>query len=203
MTETKPTVFVVDDDGAVRRALELLMKSAGHPCELYPSGEEFLRAYDPDRPGCLVLDVHMSGMSGIDLQERLVKMRAILPIIFVSGQGSIEMAVRTIHAGAVDFLPKPFKDQDLLDRIRECVEVDRKNRELFVEREELLARVRSLTAREKEVMDLLVDGAPNKVIAQDLGISERTVEIHRARVMRKTGADSLARLVRMVAKLVQ
>jgi FixJ family two-component response regulator len=203
MTETKPTVFVVDDDGAVRRALELLMKSVGHPCELYPSGEEFLRAYDPDRPGCLVLDVHMSGMSGIDLQERLVKMRAILPIIFVSGQGNIEMAVRTIHAGAVDFLPKPFKDQDLLDRIRECVEVDRKNRELFVEREELLARVRSLTAREKEVMDLLVDGAPNKVIAQDLGISERTVEIHRARVMRKTGADSLARLVRMVAKLVQ
>jgi RNA polymerase sigma factor (sigma-70 family) len=193
-----PTVFVVDDDEAVRSALKLLMKSVGLECELYASAGDFLRAYDPDRHGCLVLDVRMSGMNGVELQEELAKMRAMIPIIFISGHGNIEMAVRTIHAGAVDFIEKPFKDQDLLDRIQESLDLDRENRERFTKREEILARVRSLTAREREVMDLVVDGAPNKAIAQDLGISERTVEIHRARVMQKTGAGSLAQLVRMV-----
>jgi FixJ family two-component response regulator len=196
-----PTVFVVDDDAPVRDGLKLLLRSIGHRVEAYASGQEFLNAYNDDRPGCLVLDVRMPGMSGLDLQERLNERQAILPIIFITGHGDVPMAVEALHAGALDFLQKPFRDQELLDRIARALEKDAANRRELLELKEIAARFRSLTARERSVMELVVRGKPNKVIAGDLDISQRTVEIHRARVMEKTEASSLAHLVRMVLRL--
>jgi len=200
MSEPRPTVFVVDDDEDVRNSLCLLMKSVSLECEAFDSAHAFLQAYAPDRPGCLVLDIRMPGMSGLDLQERLLSMRAILPIIFITGHGDVDLAVRTLHAGAVDFIQKPFQDQALLDRIHEALASDARNREVLAKKEEIVRRFRRLTPREAQIMEMIVDGSANKVIAIDLGISERTVEIHRARVMEKTGATSLAQLVRMAIK---
>ena len=203
MTEYSPTVFLVDDDEAVRDSLGLLMKSVALTSRSFASAAEFLAKYDPESPGCLVLDIRMPGMSGMELQQKLIEMRAILPIIFITGHGDIPMAVEAMQRGAVDFIPKPFRDHELLDRINKAIEDDRENRDALVEREEVEKRVEKLTPREKQVMELVVQGKANKVIAGDLEVSQRTVEIHRARVMEKMQVRSLAQLVRMVMQIKQ
>ncbi|UCD23772.1 MAG: response regulator transcription factor [Gemmatimonadota bacterium] len=198
MKQHEPTVFIVDDDAAVRDALGLLLRSIHLSCELYPSANAFLEAYDADRPGCLVLDVRMPGMSGLELQQELERLHSTLPIIFLTAHGDVPMAVTAVKAGAADFLEKPFRDQDLIDKIQHAIAADTSIRRKLEDRRQILARIQSLTPREREVMDKVVDGSPNKVIAMDLGLSQRTVEIHRTRVMRKMQASSLSQLVQIV-----
>ena len=198
MKEKPATVFVVDDDDAVRTSLRLLLKSVGLPVETFASAQEFLDAFDSDRAGCLVLDIRMPGMSGLELQQRLNEIHAIVPIVFITGHGDVPMAVEAMQHGAVDFIQKPFRDQDLIDRINQALEKDRDNRAGLKERDAIRRRMQQLTPREREVLDLVTQGKANKVIAGDLNVSQRTVEIHRARVMEKMGASSLAHLVRMV-----
>ena len=200
---SRPTIFVVDDDSAVRDALKLLLRSVGQAVETYGSAQEFLDAYNEDRAGCLVLDIRMPGMSGLELQERLNEKHSILPIIFITGHGDVPMAVEAMQAGAVDFIQKPFRDQDLIDRINQALERDSSNRAALGERNDIRRRLETLTPREREVLDLVVRGKANKVIAGDLKLSQRTVEIHRARVMEKMQASSLAHLVRMVLEVGQ
>jgi two-component system response regulator FixJ len=199
----RPTIFVVDDDSAVRDALKLLLRSVGQAVETYGSAQEFLDAYTEDRPGCLVLDIRMPGMSGLELQQKLNEKHSILPIIFITGHGDVPMAVEAMQAGAVDFIQKPFRDQDLIDRINQALEKDSSNRAALGERNDIRRRLETLTPREREVLDLVVHGKANKVIAGDLKLSQRTVEIHRARVMEKMQASSLAHLVRMVLEVGQ
>jgi two-component system, LuxR family, response regulator FixJ len=199
----RPTIFVVDDDSAVRDALKLLLRSVGQAVETFGSAQEFLDAYSEDRPGCLVLDIRMPGMSGLELQQRLNEKHSILPIIFITGHGDVPMAVEAMQAGAVDFIQKPFRDQDLIDRINQALEKDGANRAALGERNDIRRRLETLTPREREVLDLVVHGKANKVIAGDLKLSQRTVEIHRARVMEKMQASSLAHLVRMVLEVGQ
>ena len=194
----EPTVFIVDDDEAVRNSLRFLMKSVNLAAQTYPSAQSFLDAYDRDRPGCLVLDVRMPGMSGLDLQEKLKEIRSTLPIIFVTGHGDVPMAVQAMQQGAVEFLQKPFRDQDLIDRVNLALARDRQQRSAVEQRRDIVHRIESLTKRESEIMNRIVEGQANKVIAVELGMSPRTVELHRARVMDKMGAASLAQLVRMV-----
>ena len=201
MREDPATVFVVDDDEAVRASLKLLLKTLGLPAQTYASAQEFLATFDERRGGCLVLDIRMPGMSGLELQEELNTRGAMLPIIFITGHGDVPMAVEAMQRGAMDFLQKPFRDQDLLDRISEALAKDRAGRELLGNRERIRARVAALTPREREVMALVTQGKPNKVIAADLDLSQRTVEIHRAHVMEKMGANSLAHLVRMAIEM--
>jgi FixJ family two-component response regulator len=198
MKEKPATVFVVDDDDAVRTSMRLLLKSVGLPVETFGSAQEFLDAFDSDRAGCLVLDIRMPGMSGLELQQRLNEIHAIVPIVFITGHGDVPMAVEAMQHGAVDFIQKPFRDQDLIDRINQALEKDRDNRAGLKERDAIRRRMQQLTPREREVLDLVTQGKANKVIAGDLNVSQRTVEIHRARVMEKMGASSLAHLVRMV-----
>ena len=198
MSKTLPTVFVVDDDAPVRDGLRLLLRSVGHRVETFGSAQEFLDAYADDRPGCLVLDVRMPGMSGLDLQEQLNERRAILPIIFITGHGDVPMAVEAMQCGAFDFLQKPFRDQDLLDRVQRAMVRDGESRGRLAARAQIRSRLATLTPRELEVMELVTSGKANKVVGADLGVSQRTVEIHRAHVMEKMGANSLAELVRMV-----
>jgi FixJ family two-component response regulator len=202
-TNARPTIFVVDDDMAVRDALKLLLRSVGQAVETYGSAQEFLDAYSEDRPGCLVLDIRMPGMSGLELQQKLNERHSILPIIFITGHGDVPMAVEAMQAGAVDFIQKPFRDQDLIDRINQALEKDANNRAALGERNDIRKRLETLTPREREVLDLVVHGKANKVIAGDLKLSQRTVEIHRARVMEKMQASSLAHLVRMVLEVGQ
>jgi two-component system, LuxR family, response regulator FixJ len=197
----RPTIFVVDDDAAVRDALKLLLRSVGHAVETFGSAQEFLDAYGEDRAGCLVLDIRMPGMSGLELQQKLNEKHSILPIIFITGHGDVPMAVEAMQAGAVDFIQKPFRDQDLIDRINQALEKDHNNRAALGERNDIRRRLETLTPREREVLDLVVHGKANKVIAGDLKLSQRTVEIHRARVMEKMQASSLAHLVRMVLEV--
>jgi two-component system, LuxR family, response regulator FixJ len=199
----RPTIFVVDDDAAVRDALKLLLRSVGQAVETFGSAQEFLDAYGEDRPGCLVLDIRMPGMSGLELQQKLNEKHSILPIIFITGHGDVPMAVEAMQAGAVDFIQKPFRDQDLIDRINQALEKDSSNRAALGERNDIRRRLETLTPREREVLDLVVHGKANKVIAGDLKLSQRTVEIHRARVMEKMQASSLAHLVRMVLEVGQ
>ena len=201
MREDPATVFVVDDDEAVRASLKLLLKTLGLPAQTYASAHEFLATFDARRDGCLVLDIRMPGMSGLELQGELNTRGAILPIIFITGHGDVPMAVEAMQRGAMDFLQKPFRDQDLLDRITEALARDRAGRELLGNRERIRARVAGLTPREREVMALVTQGKANKVIAADLDLSQRTVEIHRAHVMEKMGANSLAHLVRMAIEM--
>lgn len=198
MKERQTTVFLVDDDEAVRDSLSMLMRSVELTSEAYASAQDFLDAYDPERSGCLVLDIRMPGMSGMELQDKLVEQHAMLPIIFITGHGDIPMAVEAMQKGAVDFITKPFRDQDLLDRINQALEQDNESRSALMEKHQIVQRLDSLTPREKEVLTLVVEGKANKVIAGELGVSQRTVEIHRARVMEKMQARSLAQLVRMV-----
>jgi two-component system response regulator FixJ len=200
MKEKPATVFVVDDDEAVRTSLRLLLKSVGLPVETFASAQEFLDQFDPDRAGCLVLDIRMPGMSGLELQQHLNDRHSIMPVVFITGHGDVPMAVEAMQAGAVDFIQKPFRDQDLIDRINRALEKDREMRGELRERDEIRRRMSQLTPREREVLELVTQGKANKVIAGDLGVSQRTVEIHRARVMEKMRAGSLAHLVRMVLR---
>ena len=201
MTEPDGIVFVVDDDAAMRRSLGNLLRSVGLRVEAFASAQEFLLAKRPNVPGCLVLDVRMPGPSGLDLQKRMAETDVEIPIIFITGHGDIPMTVQAMKAGAVAFLTKPFRDQDLLDAIHQALERDRKGREQRTEIDELRRRFESLTRREREVMGLVVAGLPNKQIAGEVGTSETTVKVHRHQAMEKMGAGSLAELVRMADRL--
>jgi FixJ family two-component response regulator len=199
--EQSQTVFVVDDDAAVRHSLALLIRSMSLEVELFESAAAFLDRYDESCAGCLILDIRMPGMSGMELQQAMADGGYTLPIIFVTGHGSVQMAVQAMRRGAVDFLEKPFDDQELLDRINQALDFDRNSREMHRELADAQAKIDRLTPREHQVMQRIVNGQANKVIAADLSLSERTVEIHRAKVMSKTGASSLAELVATVTKL--
>ncbi len=192
-----PTVFLVDDDQAVRESLRWLIESVGLNVATYDSAQAFLENYYPGRAGCLVLDLRMPGMSGLELQEKLVAQGSQLPIIIITGHGDVPMAVRAMKAGAVDFVQKPFHDQELLDRIHEALEQNARTRQAMAERTKITARLAHLTPRELEVMDGVVAGKSNKVIAAELGISGKTVEVHRAKIMEKMQAKSLAELVQL------
>ena len=196
-----PTVIVVDDDVSVRRAVRRLLRSVDYEVECYSLAQEYLEHDPPTGPACLVLDVRMPGRSGLDLQEAIAGTKHELPIVFITGHGDIPMSVRAMKGGAVDFLTKPFHDEDLLASIRRSIGKDEKNRSLRARRDELDGRVRTLTPREREVFLHVVSGLMNKQIAAVLGISEKTVKVHRGRVMRKMGAESLAVLVRMAGVL--
>lgn len=193
----KPTIYIVDDDDGMRRALSVLMSTVGYNAVAFERPTEFLQKLDPNQPGCLVLDVRMPEMSGLEVQQQLNRSGSMLPVILITGHGDIPMAVQAMKDGAFDFLQKPFRDQDLLDRINGALKQDAENRETVERHADLKRRSESLTPREREVMALVVDGRANKVIAIDLGLSERTVEIHRANVMEKMQARSVAHLVKM------
>jgi len=198
MKELSQTVFVVDDDDAVRNSLRLLLKSAGIATEVAASAQEFLSSYDTSHPGCLVLDVRMPGMSGLEMQHELNMRGAAIPVIFITGHGDIPMAVEAMQHGAFDFLQKPFRDQDLLDRVQRALARDTEYRARLRQTDKIRERLASLSPREREVLDLVSQGKANKMVAGDLGVSQRTVEIHRAHVMQKMDAGSLAELVRMM-----
>ncbi len=190
-------IYVVDDDAGIRQAMELLLGSVNMPVETFSTADQFLDAIGADQPGCLVLDIRMPGMSGLELQAVLKERNSSLPIIFISGHGDIPMAVTAMQSGAIDFIEKPFRDQELLDRIAIALRADKTNREGRDEVDELQTRARRLTSREQEVFELVAAGQANKVIAHELDVSQRTVEVHRARVMEKMEAATLANLVRM------
>ncbi|MEX2479476.1 MAG: response regulator transcription factor [Gammaproteobacteria bacterium] len=195
------TVFIIDDDAAVRQSLALLIRSMALPVASFESAQDFLDRSDPAQPGCLVLDIRMPGMSGLALQDELRQRGFLLPVIFITGHGDVAMAVRAMKHGAVDFIEKPFNDQILLERINQALELDLQRRQADAERSDIERRIETLSPREREVMARIVAGQANKVIAIELGLSERTVEIHRAKVMSKSGAQSLAELVSMVTRL--
>jgi len=201
MKEQDPVVFVIDDDRMIREGLQSLIRSVGLRVETFASAQEFLGAKRPDAPACLVLDVRMPGLSGLDLQLKLRDDGIPIPIIFITGHGDIPMSVRAMKEGAHEFLTKPVRGQDLLDAVQKALASDRALRQERREANEIRGRFESLTPREKEVLDLVVAGLLNKQIADQLGMSELTVKTHRAHVMEKTHADSLAHLVRMAEKL--
>jgi RNA polymerase sigma factor (sigma-70 family) len=192
-----PTVFVVDDDPAMRRSLTWLIESVGLRVSTFSTAEHFLAEYDRQRPGCLVLDVRMPGMSGLELQDELARRDLRIPTIVLTGHAEVAMAVRAVKAGAVDFIEKPFSHQQLLDRVRQALEVDRQAREESMRRAAVLERLAHLSSREREVMERVVAGKANKEIAAELGLSPKTVEVHRAHVMEKMNAESLAELIRL------
>ncbi len=198
MATSDPIIFVVDDDEAVRLSTEMLVRSMGLRVESFDSAAEFLDDFDSQQPGCIILDIRMPGMSGLELQEHLNGLGATIPVIFVTGHGDVPMAVKAMKAGAVDFLQKPFRDQELIDRVHAALDRDTANREESEARASVQSRIDTLTTREVEVMEQVVEGRANKEIAFDLGLSPRTVEIHRARVMAKMMAASLPDLVRKV-----
>jgi FixJ family two-component response regulator len=201
MTVPAGVVFVVDDDASLRESLQDLIGSVGLRVEAFASAQEFLGSRRPDTPSCLVLDVRLQGLSGLDLQQALAKSEVQIPIIFITGHGDIPMSVQAMKAGAVGFLTKPFRDQELLDAIQQALELDRRARERWARLEELHSRYRSLTPREREVIALVVAGLLNKQIAGELGTSEAAVKVHRQHVMEKMGAGSLADLVRIADTL--
>ncbi len=198
MANQDPIIFVVDDDEAVRLSTEMLIRSMGLRVESFESAAEFLEDFDPQQPGCIILDIRMPGMSGLELQEHLNEIQATIPVIFVTGHGDVPMAVKAMKAGAIDFIQKPFRDQELIDRVHAALDHDTDERQESEVRATIQEYVDLLTTRELEVMGLVVDGRANKEIAFDLGLSPRTVEIHRARVMSKMSAESLPDLVRKV-----
>jgi FixJ family two-component response regulator len=201
MSEAVPVVFVVDDDPSVRRAIKRLVESVGLRVELFGSAQEFLGSERPDSPNCLVLDIRLPGMSGLDFQRELADAGIHIPIIFITAHGDIPMTVRAMKAGAVEFLTKPFRDQDLLDAIQQGLERDRTRRAQEAEVAILRERLDSLTPGERKVLPLVVSGRPNKQIAAEIGTSEATVKVHRSQLMRKMAADSLPELVRMSEKI--
>jgi FixJ family two-component response regulator len=190
------TVFIVDDDEGVRDGLSLLLDTVGQSCELFENAQDFLDAYDGKKRGCLVLDIRMPRMTGLDLQKKLLEMGSRLPIIFITGHGDIPMAVEAMRRGALDFIRKPFREHDLLERINEALSIDENAYRKACDRQQLADRLAALSEREREVFERVADGRMNKVIAADLGISERTVEVHRGQVMKKLGVRTLAQLVR-------
>lgn len=194
---TEPTVFVVDDDEAMRRSLKWLIESIGMRVQTFDSADAFLTAYTPDWAGCLLLDVRMPGMSGLDLQAYLTRADYLLPVVIITGHGDVAMAVKAMQAGALDFIEKPFHDEDLLRSIRRALEVDSQTRAERSQHAVVLTRLEELTPREHEVMDLVAAGLSNREIAKTLGVTAKTVEAHRAKVMDKMQATSLADLVRM------
>ena len=194
----RPTVFIVDDDAAVREGLSRLVRSAGYPVECFETAGAFLETWRDGRPGCLVTDIRMPGMSGLELQERMRAEGSSIPTIILTGFGDVPGAVRALKGGALDFLQKPFEPDVLLVRIAEALKKDARVREASARAAEVRSRLTKLTPREREVMAHVIDGKANKVIALELGISERTVELHRGRVMRKVGARSVAQLIRQV-----
>jgi FixJ family two-component response regulator len=200
-SEQQPTIVVIDDDASMRKALENLLKSVGFEVELFASPQEFLQSERPDRPGCIVLDIRFPGRSGLDMQRDLGKTHAKLPIIFITGYGDIPMSVRAMKAGAVEFLTKPFRDQDLLDAVGTALEADRTRRAGEMRLATLRQRFDTLTARERQVLSLVVAGRLNKQIAGELGVSEMTVKMHRRQVMRKMQAAGVAQLVRLADQL--
>ena len=201
MTTAEAMVFVVDDDVGTRESLKNLIRSVGLRAETFASAQDFLRSTRPDVPSCLVLDVRLPGLSGLDLQKRMTEVELAIPIVFVSGHGDIPMSVRAMKAGAVEFLTKPFREQELLDAIQQALERDRNAREQRAEIAELRSRYRLLTPREREVMALVVTGLLNKQVAGELGTSEASVKVHRQHVMEKMRAGSLAALVRMADRV--
>ena len=201
MTEDNPVVYVVDDDPSVLEALERLLRSAGHDAKIFSSAFEFLDFNHPDAPGCLILDIKMPRLDGLELQDRLSEKGISLPIIFITGHGTVPSSVKAFKAGAMDFLQKPFKDKDLLDAVSRGIEKHRRLRQEQKEMKMLRDRLDTLTPREREVFALVASGMLNKQVAFDLGISEKTIKIHRARVMQKMAAQSLADLVRFAEKL--
>ncbi|WP_420135555.1 response regulator transcription factor [Rhodopseudomonas sp.] len=192
-----PLVVVVDDDAGIREALAGLFLSVGNRVALFSSAQQLLTAGVPADANCMILDVRLPGTSGLDLQDILSRLNVRIPVIFMTGYGDVPMTVRGMKAGAVDFLTKPFRDQEMLDAVAAATELDRKRREADGKRDELLQRVRVLTPREKQIFEMVAAGSMNKIVAADLGLSEITVKIHRGRVMKKMGARSLADLVRM------
>ena len=201
MTEKKAVVYVVDDDPSVRKALERLLRSADYDAKTFASAPEFLDFTCPDTPGCLILDIKMPRLSGLELQDRLSEKGISLPIIFITGHGTVPASVRAFKAGAMDFLQKPFKERELLDAVSRAIEKHRRLRREQKEIKALHARLETLTPREREVFSLVASGLLNKQVAFELGITEKTIKVHRARVMQKMGARSLADLVRFAQKL--
>ncbi len=201
MQQLNPVVFIVDDDEEVRKGLKLLLESIGLSVICHASAMEYLAAFDPSLPGCLVIDIRMPGMSGLDLQEKLVEYPLHPPVIVITGHGDVPLAVRAVKAGAVDFIEKPFRDQILLDSVHRAIEMDAKQRGEASRLSDIRERLSQLTPREREVLDLVVSGMRNKNISAHLGITLSTVEAHRSRVMEKMGAESLSHLMRMMLTL--
>jgi RNA polymerase sigma factor (sigma-70 family) len=201
MTYQHSIVFVVDDDDSLREALKRLIRSIGLQVEVFASAEEFLRRKQLDVPGCLILDIRLRGISGLDFQRKLAEANIPIPIIFITGHGDIPMSVRAMKAGAVEFLTKPFRDQDLLDAIQVGLERDQARRQREAEIAILQERFEGLTPREREVLPLVASGLPNKQVAAEIGTSETTVKVHRSQLMRKMAANSLLELVRMAEKM--
>jgi len=198
MTDSQQIVYVVEDDEAVRDSLEMMLVSMEHNVATFPTANAFLEEYDELMAGCIVLDIRMPGMDGMELQKALNTKNSILPIIFVTGHGDVPMAVEAMQQGAIDFIQKPYREQELLEKIKAALELDAEQRASLIEKKEIQHKLEELTPREQEIMDMMIDGHANKVIAIDLDISQRTVEIHRSRVMHKMGTHSLAHLVRMI-----
>jgi two-component system, LuxR family, response regulator FixJ len=197
MSARAPVVYVVEDDPALRSLIKALAQSIGVSSREFSSAEKFLEHYDPREPGCLVLDIFMPGMSGLELQDELNRRGAVIPVIFITGHADVASAVAAVRHGAFNYLQKPFRNSELIENVRQALELDRRGREMLAQHDAIRDRIASLTPREREVLELIVKGLASKVMAEEMGLSKRTVELHRSRVMDKMGASSIAQLVRM------